>query len=100
MLESILTDSGLISQFVNAGAGRQVLRWGQNRGCAGCPGFAGCGRRPVPDLDPHTGTAGEMNRALWIIAATTLFWALVYGQNTQSPIHFAYRPIDFNLESS
>ena len=29
-----------------------------------------------------------------------LFWALLYGQNPQSPIHFAYKPIDFKLESS
>ena len=42
-----------------------------------------------------------MKRALWIFAiAPALFWALVYGQNAQSPIHFAHRPIDFKLESS
>src|ERR1044071_8025140 len=41
-----------------------------------------------------------MKRALWINAAVPLFfWALTYGQNTQS-IHFTYKPIEFKLESS
>jgi hypothetical protein len=49
----------------------------------------------------HTGTAGDMKRALWIFApAPLLFWTLLSGQNPQSPIHFAYKPIDFRLESS
>ena len=26
--------------------------------------------------------------------------ALIYGQNTQSPIHFTHKPIDFKLDSS
>ena len=42
-----------------------------------------------------------MRRALWLFPALPLaFWAVLSGQNPQSPIHFTYKPIDFKLDSS
>ena len=42
-----------------------------------------------------------MKRALWSGALLLgCFWAVLSGQNPQSPIHFTYQPIDFKLDSS
>ena len=41
-----------------------------------------------------------MRHALPAVALLGLFWAVVSGQNAAAPIHFAYRPIDFRLDSS
>jgi hypothetical protein len=39
-------------------------------------------------------------RLIWAAAVLlAAVWALASGQNTRAPIHFAYRPIDFRLES-
>ena len=42
-----------------------------------------------------------MRRALWPFAVLPCaFWAVLSGQNPQSPIHFTYKAIDFRLDSS
>ena len=42
-----------------------------------------------------------MKRALWPFAALPCaFFAVLSGQNPQSPVHFTYQPIDFKLDSS
>jgi hypothetical protein len=41
-----------------------------------------------------------MKRALPAVALLGVLWAVVSGQNAAAPIHFAYRPIDFRLDSS
>src|SRR5260370_39976918 len=45
--------------------------------------------------------APAMRRAFWLLAALPwIFWAVLSGQNSPSPIHFTYKPIDFKLDSS
>jgi hypothetical protein len=42
-----------------------------------------------------------VRRYFWLPAALPLvFWTILSGQNSQSPIHFTYQPIDFKLDSS
>ena len=42
-----------------------------------------------------------MRRAFWSVAVLPwVFWAVLSGQNSPSPIHFTYKPIDFKLDSS
>ena len=41
-----------------------------------------------------------MRHALLAAALLGTLWAVVSGQNAAAPIHFAYRPIDFRLDSS
>src|SRR5664279_5127467 len=39
-------------------------------------------------------------RLVWVAAALlAALWPIAFPQNTEAPIHFVYRPIDFNLES-
>ncbi len=40
-----------------------------------------------------------MTRTLWAAALLAICWAAALSQNASAPIHFAYRPIDFRLES-
>lgn len=41
-----------------------------------------------------------MRRASLAAAAAVMAWAIADGQNAPAPIHFAYQPIDFTLDSS
>jgi hypothetical protein len=75
---------------------------GPKSGCAGRPDpRAGDPRGHEFPISIRSRMAGEMKQALWMFAAAPLlFWAVVYGQNTPSPLHFTYKSIDFRLENS
>ncbi len=41
-----------------------------------------------------------MRRTFWLLAVLPwAFWGALSGQNSRSPIHFTYKPIDFRLDS-
>src|SRR5215469_5176335 len=41
----------------------------------------------------------RMTKAGAALVAAIGVWAVAFGQNASAPIHFAYRPIDFRLDS-
>src|SRR5690242_17508606 len=40
-----------------------------------------------------------MSRTVWPAIAVATMWTAGFGQNPAAPIHFTYRPIDFQLDS-
>jgi len=40
-----------------------------------------------------------MRRTAWASAVAAAVWVAAFGQNRTAPIHFAFRPIDFRLDS-